>query len=123
MSDIKKKLDELFDESKQDIADFEEILSDTGSRFSMEDFTPEERKEVEQAVAEMQARRPKQPKPFFKWTFTGRLLMKILLYVVEAIILFIGFWFVLPFAINTSVTFLQAGAITALLLYIKFWWK
>jgi hypothetical protein len=121
MDDVTKKINDLFKDSEQDDDFFETVLSN--SNISIEDFTPEERKEVEDAVRAMQERRPKKPKKKWKWSFWGRFLFKLILFIVEFAILAIFVTTCAPFIFNTEIDVKQALAASVLLTYIRFWYK
>ncbi len=122
-SEIKEKLNNLFKEQKKVENDFEEIYTSPQSKLALEDFSEQEKKEVEEAVRDMYDRAPARPNQQWKWSFTGRLLIKVLFYVLEFIIWLFLLKFILPIAINTDITIAQSLCGTLILSYFRFWWK
>lgn len=119
MSDVSKKIKDLFREDGED-KDFDEVHFTNESRLAMEDFTEEEEKEVLGALENLRANKPK-----FKWnwSFNGRILLKIIFQIIEIVLLATIIYFLLPFAINSSVEIVQACAISLFSNYVRFWWR
>jgi len=121
MSDfIKDKINNLFSEAKKDEEKNEEIFSE--SNFAMEDFTQEEKQEVESAIKNMMGRREAPPVTKWKWSFGGRLIFKTLLFIFENLII-TAMILCAPLTINIDVTVVQALYLAFVMTYLRFWWK
>jgi hypothetical protein len=121
MSKLNEKLNELFGDAKKEDDLFKKTMAE--SSLNMEDFTPEERKEVEDAVRDMQERRPKEPETKFKWTFSGRLLFKILMFLIEYLLLVAVIMVVIPLSIDVSFSIIEAFIAGGVLTFFRFWWN
>lgn len=89
------------------------------SRFELQDFSPEELKEIEKHLKHKQFNKGKKT---WKWSFWGRIILKGLLYIFEFLMLNLFVYGALYFSINT-VTILQVLGISTFLSYFRFWWK
>lgn len=123
-SEIADKINELFKDSKEDEKRLEDCgIVDPTSKFEFEDLSLRDKKEVETYLKKLHAQLPKKPRQFWKWSFTGRLILKIAIYFIEFFILFLLFYFVLPYAINTSVELVQASCLCVICSYLRYWFK
>lgn len=122
---INKKLEELFSDNKKGLGDMEEILFTDKSE--LQDMTAQERAEVEQAVRNMLGKKEAidsvKPKKVWRWNFYGLHAFRIIKYLLELCIIITLVWLLLPIAINTEVTIIQASSISVLLAVISKWMK
>ena len=122
---INQKIEELFSENENANKDMEEVL--LTERSEMVDLSPEEVAEVKDAVKDMlgkkEAREALKPKPKWTWKFYGFYLFKALIFLAEYAFIALSIYFLLPLAINTVVTLIQAVSITTLLTIYRQWIK
>jgi hypothetical protein len=119
-SKIQKKLNSLFESNKKK-TEFEEQFFTPETKMQMEDLSPEEKKEVEEFVRQLESHKQYAPEKRWRWKFTGRILFKIILFLVEFAVLTFSIFILLPIAINTSITILQSFGIASLLTILKKW--
>ncbi len=87
--------------------------------------TPEEKKEVAEALKQMRERRKgnSPTKKVFKWSKRGLILFKVLLFLLEFLVCTGVLYLLLPLATNIPLTYINTFSITLLLYLTKAWVK
>ena len=112
MDDIKQKINELFKES--------EIGLKFTNTSELENFTKEEIQEVEDHLRLIRSRVPEKPKPKWKWSIVGIILLIAMFYLLEFGIIWAIIWKIIPYIINiTWMTLGKSFAATCLISLYK----
>jgi hypothetical protein len=121
---IKKKIEELYKRPEED-----EHFAGLETERSGIEYNEEEEKEIAEAVRRAiditEAKEAKKPKQVWKWRFWGRILFRVILYLIEFFLLFLVIKLLLPVAINNDVSIWRALNISAVLTFMRAWaiWK
>lgn len=114
MDDIKAKINELFKE--------EENRPQFSNVTEVEEFTKEEKQEIEDYLRKIRERAPTPPKQIWHWNFWGIILLIGLAYFLEFALFFGIIYLAIPYAINISwMTLGKAFVLTCLIYFIRIW--
>lgn len=115
MSDIKEKLDQLYKESEES-KKFTNVSE-------LEEFTKEEKREIEDHLKLIRSRIPPKPKEKWVWSVFGIFLLMGLAYAVEFLIIWGIIWQAIPYVINISWMTLGKSFVATLLITAYRIWK
>ncbi len=115
MDYIKEKLDQLYKES-------EESKKFTNTT-ELEEFTKEEKQEIEDHLRLIRSRIPEPPKQKWIWSVAGIFLLMGLAYALEFMVLWTIICFVIPYVINIGWMTIGKAFVATLLIYIYRIWK
>ena len=113
--DIKERLDQLYKESEE------------SKKFSehseLEEFTKEEKQEIEDHLRLIRSRVPEPPKQKWIWSVIGIFLLMGLAYALEFMVVWGIILFAIPYVINISWMTIGKAFVATLLIYIFRIWK
>ena len=108
LNDVNERIKNLFAE--------EENRPKFTNTTTLEEFTPEEKAEIEAQLRKIRAQTPAPPQKVWHWHFVGVMLLMCLTYFLEFLILWAIITWIVPFAINIEwMTGTKALAITSLI--------
>jgi len=114
-SDIQRDLKKLFRESAPKAMDDESLLT-------VEDFSEDEKQEVEDYYRQKKAEKPYIRKKW-QWSFAGIIILRVLTFLFFFGMLWAMFYVAIPFGINTSTTIWKSLTLATVATFIKIWWK